>query len=143
MIKTLLWFVILALFAIGHVASAPAPDDTAAVPAATKAADARLKLIDNGDYAESWTQTSSFFQERVPEQAWATQVSAVRNPLGELTTRKLASVHYTTSVPGAPDGQYVVIQYNSSFVHKKSAVETVTPMRATDGSWHVSGYYIR
>ncbi len=140
--KVLLCAAVFCLFALARFEPASA-DDPAAVAAATKAADAWLKLIDNGDYAQSWRQASDFFQQRVPEQAWAMQVSAARDPLGALTSRKLASAKYTTSLPGAPDGQYVVIQYNSSFAHKKSAVETVTPMRDADGSWHVSGYYIR
>lgn len=48
-----------------------------------------------------------------------------------------------TSLPGAPDGKYVVIQYDTSFENKKAAVETVTPMLDKDGKWRVSGYYIK
>lgn len=48
-----------------------------------------------------------------------------------------------TSLPGAPDGEYVVIEFESSFEHKKSAIETVTPMNDKDGKWRVSGYYIK
>ena len=50
---------------------------------------------------------------------------------------------YQTSLPGAPDGQYVVIQFKTSFENKRSAVETVTPMFGKDQRWRVSGYYIR
>ncbi len=45
--------------------------------------------------------------------------------------------------PTRPDGEYVVIQYESSFEHKQSAVETVTSMLDKDGTWRVSGYFIR
>jgi hypothetical protein len=37
----------------------------------------------------------------------------------------------------------VVIQYETQFKNKKAALETVTPMREKDGSWKVSGYFIR
>jgi len=37
----------------------------------------------------------------------------------------------------------VVIQFDSSFEHKQTAVETVTPMLDTDGKWRVSGYFIK
>jgi len=37
----------------------------------------------------------------------------------------------------------VVIQFQTSYENKKSAVETVTPMVDPDGEWRVSGYYIR
>jgi hypothetical protein len=62
---------------------------------------------------------------------------------GSVVSRKVKSAKYMTSVPGAPDAQYVVIQYQTSFVHKKSATETVTSMLDSDGNWRVSGYYIR
>ena len=60
-----------------------------------------------------------------------------------LVSRRVKTARYATSLPGAPDGQYVVIQYRTSFANKKSAIETVTPMRDSDGQWRVSGYYIR
>jgi hypothetical protein len=58
-------------------------------------------------------------------------------------SRVVASKQYTTSVPGAPDGQYVIIQFTTSFKNKASATETVTPMLDKDGSWRVSGYFIK
>jgi hypothetical protein len=56
---------------------------------------------------------------------------------------QLKSRTYSTTLPGAPDGEYVVIQYQTSFANKKASVETVTPMREKDGRWRVSGYFIR
>jgi hypothetical protein len=46
-------------------------------------------------------------------------------------------------LPGAPEGRYVVIQYETVFENKASAVETITPMLDPDGAWRVSGYLIR
>jgi hypothetical protein len=57
--------------------------------------------------------------------------------------KTLSSKTYMTSLPGAPDGEYVVIKFETSFQNKKSAVETITPMREKDGKWRVSGYYIK
>jgi hypothetical protein len=68
---------------------------------------------------------------------------AARKPLGELVSRKLKSANFMTSLPGAPDGEYVVLQFETAFENKKSAVETITPMLEKDGKWRVSGYYIR
>ena len=67
----------------------------------------------------------------------------MRKPLGSLKSREVKSVEYHTSLPGAPDGQYVVIQFKTSFEHKESAIETITPMLDKDKKWRVSGYYIR
>lgn len=73
------------------------------------------------------------------KEQWTEKGKAVREPLGKINSRKLKSATYKTSLPGAPDGQYIVIQYDSSFEHKKSTVETVTPMLDQDGQWRVSG----
>jgi hypothetical protein len=37
----------------------------------------------------------------------------------------------------------VVIQFNTRFENKAAAIETVTPMHEKDGSWRVSGYFIK
>jgi hypothetical protein len=49
----------------------------------------------------------------------------------------------TRNVPGAPAGEYVVIQYDTQFENAASAIETITPMHEKDGSWKVCGYYIK
>lgn len=110
---------------------------------ATKAVTAWLTLIDAGDYAASWNAAGSFFKTHVTADQWTQKVGPARQSLGAVLSRKLKSATYMTTLPGAPDGQYVVIQYQSSFAHMNSAIETVTPMLDTDGQWRVSGYYIR
>lgn len=57
--------------------------------------------------------------------------------------RKVKSTTCNTSLPGAPDGEYVVIRLETSFEYKKSAIETVRPMLEKDGRRRVSGYYIK
>jgi hypothetical protein len=57
--------------------------------------------------------------------------------------RALKNANYTKTLPGAPDGEYVVLQYETSFEHKQSAAETVTPTLDKDGKWPVSGYFIK
>ena len=104
------------------------------------ASDAWLKFVDSGDYSQSWAEASSMFKAAVTEKDWEQKLKAARGPLGALFSRKLISAEYKTTLPGAPDGQYVVIRYDSSFANKKSAVETVTPMLDKDGQRRVSGY---
>ena len=111
--------------------------------AAVEASDAWLKIIDGGNYAQSWDEASTAFKAAVTQKDWERQAKAVRDPLGAVVSRKMKGAQYTKSLPGAPDGQYVVIQYDTSFANKKSAVETVTPKLDKDGTWRVSGYFIR
>ncbi len=117
--------------------------DEAAQAEATAAAESWLARVDAGAYAASWDEAAPLFQGAVERDKWSSTLEAVRGPLGKLVARTLKSAQYSKTLPGAPDGEYVVLQFDASFEHKKSAVETVTPMKAADGAWRVSGYYIR
>src|SRR3954468_21398387 len=108
-----------------------------------KAAESWLAVVDKGDFAASYDQAAEMFKSAISKADWQQKIKAVRDPLGKVSSRKLKSAQYTTSLPGAPDGEYVVIQYDTSFENKKSAVETIMPMLDKDGQWHVSGYFIR
>lgn len=111
--------------------------------AAIIAAENWLFEVDAGYYSESWRSASEYFRNAVPEEKWVHSLNAVRYPLGKLISRKIKSTNYTTSLPGAPDGEYVVIQFETSFENKQAAIETVTPMFEKNGGWRVSGYYIK
>jgi hypothetical protein len=111
--------------------------------AALKASGRWLAMVDAGRYGESWDESAQVFRAALTKDKWKESLNAVRKPLGKLVSRSVKVKQYTTSLPGAPDGEYIVIQYTTSFENKKSAVETVTPMLDKDGTWRVSGYYIR
>jgi len=111
--------------------------------AAVQSAQAWLDLVDGGDYAKTWQNAAAAFQTAVSQADWEKTIQAVRAPLGKLISRKVKSHQYSTSLPGAPAGQYVVIQYDTTFENKAAAVETVTPMLEKDGQWKVSGYYLK
>jgi beta-lactamase regulating signal transducer with metallopeptidase domain len=110
---------------------------------AVHAAMAWLKNVDKKQYDISWSQSADYFRQAVSREQWGESMKSVREPLGKLVSRKIISKEYKTSLPGAPDGEYVVIQFQTSFENKKEAVETVTPMKDKDGVWRVSGYYIK
>ncbi len=131
--------VALVVLAATAAAAAEAPE----VEQAEAAAQAWLELVDSGRYAESWQQAATLFRDAISEKDWVRTIAAVRGPLGAVESRERVSAQPTTQLPGAPDGHYVVIQYRTRFAHKSSAVETVTPMLEEDGTWRVSGYYVR
>ncbi|HWP24090.1 MAG TPA: DUF4019 domain-containing protein [Candidatus Binatia bacterium] len=107
------------------------------------AAEAWLSRIDSGDYSQSWKEASEYFRGAVSEKGWVDALAGSRKPLGKLISRRLAKTQNARSLPGAPDGHYVVLQFDTSFSNKKSAVETVTFMRERDGRWKAAGYYIQ
>jgi hypothetical protein len=129
--------IVAAAFA-GPVRAADKPEDLAQT-----AAESWLKLIDAGDWAASWEQSAKLFKGVVTKEQWIQALTGVAPPLGKVVSRKLKSRQYSEKLPGAPDGKYVVIQYETAFEKKASAVETITPMLDPDGVWRVSGYLIR
>ncbi|MCX6875257.1 MAG: DUF4019 domain-containing protein [Verrucomicrobia bacterium] len=110
---------------------------------AQKAAEQWLALVDAGKFADSWDTAAAYFKAAVTKEQWETSLVAVRKPLGDLVSRKLKSAKYSKTLPGAPDGEYVVLQFDTAFSNKKSAVETITPLLDKDGKWRVSGYFIK
>jgi ABC-type molybdate transport system substrate-binding protein len=123
-------------------ASAAQPDSNA-IEMAGKAAQSWLALVDSQQYAATWEQAAKPFQMAISKPDWETAVATARAPLGQLEQRVLISASYTEELPGAPRGQYVVIQYKTQFSKKQAAVETITPVKDADGTWRVTGYFIK
>jgi serine/threonine protein kinase/tetratricopeptide (TPR) repeat protein len=113
--------------------------DKAAVAAAKK----WLTAIDDDRYTESWTDASDYFRGAITQDKWVSALETVRKPLGNLVSRDVKSAQLMTELPGAPDGQYVVMQFDSSFANKKTTIETVTFMQEKDGQWKCAGYFIK
>lgn len=107
------------------------------------AAQSWLGEIDSGNFAKSWQEASAYFQGAITEKNWTDALSGARRPLGNLISRKVTKTTNAKSLPGAPDGNYLVMQFTTSFSNKKNAVETVTFMRERDGNWRAAGYYIK
>lgn len=136
--RRLVCAVSMALLIAGPAFAAEKPED-----AAQAAAESWLKLVDEGQYGASWDQAAKLFKGSVTRERWIETARGVREPLGKLVSRKVTSRVMTETVPGGPDGTYVVIRFETVFEKKSAAVETVTPMRDPDGVFRVSGYYIR
>lgn len=133
----------LALFCVIAVVTTRAAANEAAVKAATAAAQAWLALVDAGKYGASYDAAAPLFKNALTKEKWEQSLNTVRKPLGAMTSRKVKIAKYATSLPGAPAGEYVVIQFETSFAKKKGAIETVTPMLDKDRKWKVSGYFIK
>jgi len=129
------------LLVLGTAAAAAADDP--AVEAAKAAALSWLALADQGNATLTWQSAAPVFQRALDRDRWQIALTATRAPFGKLKSRDLIAATQAKSLPGAPDGDYVVIQYRTVFEFKAEATETITPMRDTEGRWRVAGYYIQ
>lgn len=107
------------------------------------AATSWVTLIDKGQYDKSWMTAAQYFKNAVTKKKWNEALKAFRKPFGKTKVRKEKSRARRKSLPGAPDGEYVVLRFDTAFEKKEHAVETVTIVYEKDGAWHVCGYFIR
>ncbi len=138
--RKIIWLVAALLIAF---MAEPARADEAAEAKAVAVSTAWLAITDQGEYGAGWDAASTLIKSAVTRAQFVQALEGARAPLGALISRTLLAKQSATSLPGVPDGDYVVIQDQTAFRNKQSAVETITPKLADDGKWRVAGYYIR
>jgi hypothetical protein len=110
--------------------------------AAQAAGEKWLGLLDRGEYARAWEECAQLFRQRVTREQWVSSLPSTRAPFGAMKSRKVEAAGYKTSLPGAPDGQYVTVRYRTDFENKEGAEEVIT-LSFEDSVWRPTGYSIR
>ena len=101
-----------------------------------------LEEVDAGKFEQSWNRAAPFFQSQVTVLQWIDALNQTRKPLGSVVTRKIYRTDLHASLPGVPEGEYVVITLLTDFENKKSAIETIT-VTEVNREWRVMGYFIK
>lgn len=114
-------------------------DDTAAAEAVAMQ---WLAHVDAGRYAESWTSAGTAFKQAVTQEKWQGAARQARDRVGAFQARSRKAATPKTNPPGAPAGDYVILQYDASFERHPTATKTVTAVRETDGAWRIVGYFV-
>ena len=57
-----------------------------------------------------------------------------------ITARYIATAGATKSLSGFPDGEYVVLQFYTTFGENGLALETITLAKAKDDTWQIADY---
>ena len=91
-------------------------------------------LVDDKNYAQSWSEAAKAFQNRQKTDAWTADATAKRTPLGAVASRDLKSIDLSAN-------NVAVIRYDTVFAHKAAAVETVT-LIFENGGWSVTDYSV-
>lgn len=103
-----------------------------------------LKIVDAGNYGESWDEAATVFKGAVTKEQWAGAASGARAPLGNLVSRTLASRQITDQPPpGAPAGKYAILRYTTAFANAAATNELVVLILDGDRGWRVGGYTVR
>jgi hypothetical protein len=130
--------ILLLLSAAAPAFSQAAPARRSTVTAVTPTPDDRarqwLVLVDDKNYAQSWSEAAKAFQNRQKVDAWAAEAGAKRAPLGAVASRGLKSIDLSRN-------NICVIRYDTAFARKAAAVETVT-LAFENGGWSVTDYSV-
>ncbi|HEY4078152.1 MAG TPA: DUF4019 domain-containing protein [Rhizomicrobium sp.] len=106
-------------------AATPTPDDRARQ---------WLVLLDDKNYAQSYSQSGAAFRSRQNGDVWSKSASSQRTPLGAVASRDLKSIDVSRD-------NIAVIRYDTVFAHKAATVETVT-LAFENGGWSVADYSV-
>ena len=100
-----------------------------------------LSLIDAGSYAEAYDAASGLLKENVTRNEFVTAYQEGRSLLRTVRSRVFRSATPATTLPGAPDGDYVVFEFDADYEQKENAVERVTTALEA-GTWRVAGHWV-
>jgi len=101
-----------------------------------------LQLVDAQKCGQSWKSAGKLMRSQTTSKSLAAAIKPVRAKVGKLNSRRFYKVTRTSSIPGAPNGSYELIEFKSNFAKAQGAVETVVLGQQSDG-WKVVGYFIR
>ncbi len=118
-------------------------DDTVILERTERSARTWLELIDAGKYKESWENTSPLFRSKKAEADWIRTLTTIREPRGAMTARYLATAGATKSLSDFPEGDYVVLQFYTTFANKGLALETVSLVKMPNDTWQIADLDIK
>jgi len=116
--------------------------DSEKVEQAKPAAVEFLGLIDGGKYVESWESSAGLMRDKVTRNDWVDKLNKARNLSGDLVQRVQKSASYATEAKDSPEGEYIMLIYESDFQRAEDVSEYVTLMLEGD-EWKVAGYFMQ
>ena len=102
-----------------------------------------LALIDAGKAGDAWDLSSKQLKSAVTRAKFVDGIRDARKSLGKLEGRTPERFARSHQLPGAPDGDYVIIQYTARFPKGKQLQEQLVWTIEDCDVWRVAGYYYR
>jgi len=114
-------------------------DDKEAIEAGKK----WLELLDADKSGVAWDSASKQLQSVVKREAFVAEVRAARKPLGKLESRTAIKFARAHELPGAPAGDYAIIEFEAKYPKGKQLSEQVIWTIEAGDVWRVAGYFYR
>jgi len=113
-------------------------DDKDSIEAAKK----WLELLDTDKAGLAWDNASKQLKSVVKRDQFVAQMRGVRKPLGKLQSREAVKFGRANELPGAPAGDYTLIEFEAKYKNGKLAEQVVWSIEEGD-IWRVAGYFYR
>jgi len=113
-------------------------DDKDSIEAAKK----WLELLDTDKAGLAWDNASKQLKSVVKRDQFVAQMRGVRKPLGKLQSREAVKFGRANELPGAPAGDYSIIEFEAKYKNGKLAEQVVWSIEEGD-IWRVAGYFYR
>jgi hypothetical protein len=110
---------------------------------ARHAVESWLVLTDSSKYGESYEQAAQQMKALISKDDWIDVLETTRAPLGMVLSRKLKGVKHSKTLKAAPGHEGVTLEYESSFEKNELVSEYLNAILQKDGTWQVTGYFIR
>ncbi|MBA3237820.1 MAG: DUF4019 domain-containing protein [Parachlamydiaceae bacterium] len=121
------------------VYATPTPALQKSVDDSLTAGRAWLKLLDQGNYGGSWETATKFIQYTLSREEWIQSMDILRKPLGSMTDRTLVDMRVAMDPPNAPQGEYMILVFDTKFSSGNTAKELLT-MQEHEGVWRLYTY---
>lgn len=98
--------------------------------------------LDQGLYAQSWEKSGFLFRQTVSQNDWVKSLNLIRKPLGKAMSRKLGERRMIKDPYNLLKGQFMVVEFDTSFEHAPEGRELLILRSGSDDVWHVASYEV-
>jgi tetratricopeptide (TPR) repeat protein len=130
------------MVALGHGYTAQDSGATQGAATGRPIAERWRDLIESGKYGESWDALSIQAKEKITRAQWIAYLEGKRKPLGATKLREPDGDRYFKSLPGFPNHEGMVFQYQVFFLAAGPVAESVGLILEKDGTWKPQGYLL-
>jgi uncharacterized protein DUF4019 len=102
-----------------------------------------LALIDGGNAGAAWDLSSKQLKSSVTRDKFIEGMRDARKSLGKLEGRTAERFARSHQLPGAPEGDYAIIDYTARFAQGKKLQERLVWSIEEGDIWRVAGYEYR
>ena len=101
-----------------------------------------VSIVDNEDFSAAYRQASEILRIINSEQEWTAEQRRHQQVLGRVLERQLIAVRARDAHAGFPDGNYLIVCFESRTEFKQKAIEVVLVGQLGE-DWRVCKYSIR